>query len=277
MMENIQAILDKAEVLPVSPSLLPKLLPQLADVNGDFDEVVNTISFEQTLTARLLQICNSAFFGQEEPVETVTEAVNRVGYQSVYLLVAKINGSNSFIQPAASSVDSAALWKHSVITAFNASFVAESAGLDGNLLLTAGLMHDIGKVVIAQNLPMDKGIHFHQPATPDSLVAEAAAFGCNHAELGASLLEKWNLPPLLVNSVRYHHHPQNAGDHARPAACVAIGNAIAHSELHPKIIEQAPFTSGMEILGLPTDNLKRWQRKFDDSSELINSMSQLLG
>ena len=77
-MEEIQAILAKVEVLPTSPTMLPKLLPYLGDVNANFEDVVEIISLEQTLTAKLLQICNSAFFGQEEPVSTVAEAVNRV-------------------------------------------------------------------------------------------------------------------------------------------------------------------------------------------------------
>ena len=152
-MEKIRLLLDKVEVLPLSPSLLPKLLPALSDVDTNFDEVVRVISMDQSLTAKLLQICNSAFFGQTEPVSTVAEAVNRVGYQSVYLLVATINGSNCFPCPSPKGIDTGKLWRHSITTAFNAKFVAESAGLDGNLLFTAGLLHDIGKMVMAQAQP----------------------------------------------------------------------------------------------------------------------------
>ncbi|MEY4917506.1 MAG: hypothetical protein RL616_1419, partial [Verrucomicrobiota bacterium] len=149
-MEKIQAILNKVDVLPPSPSLLPKLLPYLGDVNANFDEVVKLISFDQALTAKLLQICNSAFFGQDEPIASVNEAVNRVGYQAVYLLTAMINGSSSFPGSAVGGLDPGKLWKHSVATAFNTKFVAESVALDGNLLLTAGLMHDIGKQILTQ-------------------------------------------------------------------------------------------------------------------------------
>ena len=274
-MEKIRAILDKADVLPPSPSLLPKLLPYLGDVNANFDEVVKLIAMDQTLTAKLLQICNSAFFGQDEPVSTVSEAVNRVGYQSVYLLTAMISGSNSFPVTSPGSVDPARLWKHTVATAFNTKFVAESAWLDGNLLLTAGLMHDIGKLILAQvNSPMN-GHSFNLPSGAGALAAELAAFDCNHAEVGAVLLEKWNLPQALVACVRHHHHPSGAGEFQKYAACVAVGNMVAHSPGHPQITGSAEFTGAMAILQFDGSHLKRWQEQFHESRDLIAGMSKL--
>jgi len=99
-MDKIRDLLDKVEVLPLSPALLAKLLPKLSDVDTNFDEVVEIIAYDPALTSKLLQICNSAFFGTDSDVSTVAEAVNRVGYQSVYLLVAMINGSNCFPTPS---------------------------------------------------------------------------------------------------------------------------------------------------------------------------------
>jgi putative nucleotidyltransferase with HDIG domain len=274
-MEQVRNILEKFEVLPLSPSLLPRLLPCLSDVNANFDEVVGIISLEQTLTAKLLQICNSAFFGQEETVSTVAEAVNRVGYQSVYLLVAMINGSSSFTSPSPKGIDSGKLWRHSVATAFNAKFAAESAGLDANLLFTAGLMHDIGKLVLAQANLQKNGAVFHQPTDAVTLETELLSFGCNHAEVGAGLLEKWRLPLQLSYSVRHHHHPQAAGRYEKLAACVALGDLVTHSAEHPKVIESAEFTGAMSILKLDASHLKRWHRQFDESGDLIAGMSKL--
>jgi HD-like signal output (HDOD) protein len=70
-MEKIRKFLDKVEVLPLSPALLPKLLPKLSDVDTNFDEVVEIIAFDPALTSKLLQICNSAYFGQESEVNSV--------------------------------------------------------------------------------------------------------------------------------------------------------------------------------------------------------------
>jgi putative nucleotidyltransferase with HDIG domain len=274
-MENIRNILDKVDVLPLSPSLLPKLLPQLSDVNANFDEVVRIISLEQTLTAKLLQICNSAFFGQTEPVSTVADAVNRVGYQPIYLLAAMINGRNCFPSPSPKGIDAEKLWQHSVATAFNTKFAAESAGLDADLLLTAGLLHDIGKVVLAQANPQKGGAAFNSPSNATTLEWEHMTFGCTHAEVGASLLEKWKLPPDLIYGVRYHHDPHGAGRNEKIAACVTVGNIIAHSEDHPKLTDTPEFTTAMSILRLDGSHVKHWQQQFADAHVLIAGMSRL--
>ncbi|MDR3460418.1 MAG: HDOD domain-containing protein [Verrucomicrobiae bacterium] len=274
-MENIRAILERVEVLPMSPSLLPRLLPYLSDVNANFEEVVGLISIEQTLTAKLLQICNSAFFGQDEPVSSVTEAVNRVGYQSIYLLTAMINGSNCFPQQTLGGMNSGKLWKHSVATAFNSKFTAESAGQDTNLLFTAGLMHDIGKIVLAQVAPQKNLNFFHRATTAETLEEEQLQFGCNHAVVGATLVEKWNLPPAIVACIRHHHDPQNAEAFQKIAACVTIGNSLTHSLDHPEITRSPDFLAAMTLLRLDAGHLKRLHRQFTDSSELIDAMSKL--
>ncbi len=274
-MEKIQAILKRAESLPPSPSLLPKLLPYLGDVNANFDEVVKLIALDPALTARLLQICNSAFFGQDEPIATVNDAVNRVGYQSVYLLTAMINGSDSFPAAATGSVDAGRLWKHSVVTAFNTKFAAEDAGLDTNLLFTAGLLHDLGKQILTQISTPLNGFNFHLPSSSATLTAELAAYDCNHAEAGACLLEQWNLPAPLVASVRHHHQPESAGEFKNLAACVAIGNFLAHSLEHPTLPESPEFTAAMARLEFDASHVKHWRQQFAESRDLIAGMSKL--
>ena len=278
-MEKIRMLLRKVEVLSPSPAVLVKLLPSLNDVDADFDEVVRLISMEQSLTAKLLQISNSSFFGQPEPVATVAEAVNRVGYQSVYLLVAMISGKNCFPTPSPRGIDSGKLWQHSLATAFNAKFVAESAGQDGNLLFTAGLLHDIGKLVMVQSqLPMPLqviGNAFHQPTNAAAIEREIMLFGFTHSEAGASLLEKWNLPASLVASVRHHHDPLAAHDFAPIAASVSLGNQISHLEHHPRLTESPEFKNALSQLGLDGSELEHWRKRFHDSRDLIESMNKL--
>ena len=165
-MDIIRKHLDKVDVLPLSPALLPKLLPKLSDVDTNFDEVVEIIALDPSLTSKLLQICNSAYFGQESEVNSVAEAVSRVGYQSVYLLVAMINGSGCFPHPAPVGVDAVKLWRHSVLTAFHAKFLGESIDADGALLFTAGLLHDLGKVILAQEQLPAAADFISAPPTP---------------------------------------------------------------------------------------------------------------
>lgn len=273
-MDNIRNYLDKVEVLPLSPTLLPKLLPKLSDVDTNFDEVVEIIAFDPALTSKLLHICNSAYFGQEFEVNSVAEAVSRVGYQAVYLLVAMINGSACFPSPSPAGVDAAKLWRHSVLTAFNAKFVAESAGADGNLLFTAGLLHDLGKIILGQE-PSPATDLFRGPSDAASLLRENELFGCTHAQVGAALLERWKLPAQIVIAVRQHHEPKPAQGFDRIAACVQLGNFIAHSEDRPQVLELPEFKEALEMLDLSVDNLKRWSERLRDHQSLLSGMSRL--
>lgn len=276
-MDKIRKLLDTVEVLPLSPTLLPKLLPKLSDVDTNFDEVVEIIAYDPALTAKLLQICNSAFFGQESEVSTVAEAVSLVGYQSVYLLVAMINGSDCFPMPPPAGVDAPRLWRHSITAAFNTKFVAESAGMDGNLLFTAGLLHDLGKVILGQVQPQPQlAVNlFLNPSDAASLAQEEAVFGCTHAEVGAALLERWKLPLQLAVGVRYHHDPKAAAGFERTAACVSLGNLVSHSQEHPKIIESPGFKDALSWLDLSTDHLERWNERLRDHQGIVSGMSRL--
>jgi len=273
-MEPIAKLLAKVEVLPLSPTLLPKLLPKLSDVDTNFDEVVEIIAYDPSLTAKLLQICNSAFFGLETEVSSVAEAVSQVGYQSVYLLVAMINGSGCFPSPSPAGVDAAKLWRHSVTTAFNSKFVAESAGEDGSQMFTAGLLHDLGKVILGQNQPAAAGL-FRGPTDAASLEQEKAAFGFTHSEVGAALLERWKLPAELALAVRGHHNPKTAGSGARISACVALGNLVSHSDERPAILERPEFKEWLALLDLSPDHLKRWNERLRDHQSLVTGMSRL--
>jgi putative nucleotidyltransferase with HDIG domain len=205
----------------------------------------------------------------------VSEAVTRVGYQSVYLLVAMINGSNCFPMPSPAGVDAPKLWQHSLASAFNTKFVAESAGLDGNLLFTAGLLHDIGKVVLGQANPQAMAGLFRAPSDAASLGQEQNVFGCDHAEVGAMLMERWKLPAQLVVGVRHHHDPKSAEGFERIAACVSLGNLFSHGQLHPQILQGAEFKALLERLELSEDNLKRWGERLRDHQGLVSGMSRL--
>ncbi len=276
-MKEVQKLFSKIEFLPPSPSLLPKLLPALADVNANFDQVVNMIELDPALTAKLLQICNSAFFGAGNPVSDVRQAVNQAGYQAVYLLVAMLNGNECFQSPEVPGLNSKHLWRHCVTTAYGTKAVAESVDLEGGLLFTAGLLHDIGKVVLARARGTEYGlllIRAAQAHTP-SYQAEMAAFGYTHADVGGTLLERWALPAPLVAGVRYHHQPGAApGDTGRIAACVALGNFLAHANERSAVLEDPDFKSALTLLGLDGSEVENWQKSMIKHQQIIDTMTK---
>src|SRR6058998_3843257 len=114
-MDRIEELLDGIDTLPLSPTPLPQLFRALTDTDSDLSQVVDLISFDPALTAKLLKTCNSAFFGRAEPANDVAEAVQRLGFQTVYRLVATVKGAQ-VLRPSqnSSGVDANDLWSHSV-------------------------------------------------------------------------------------------------------------------------------------------------------------------
>ena len=279
-MDKIDQLLEGVEKLPPAPKLLPQLMQALSDMDCDMGSVVDMITFDPALTARLLQMCNSAYFGLARRVESVSEAVSRLGFHEVYHVVAIMSGEK-FLRPAHSiGLDPERLWKHAVITAFAARFVARGIRADADMLFTAGLLHDIGKVPMAEALKGDYSelvtdLTLHGRA----LVAlEDATFDLNHAKVAGRLLEQWKFSPEFIASVRFHHDCTAAGDHAQLAACVEVADALAHSleDLQPgEEPQEVIIPEALAVLGLSVKNLAAHQEAILQSWESVEKMCHL--
>jgi putative nucleotidyltransferase with HDIG domain len=266
-MDTISKLIEKIDTLPASPALLPRLARALNDINNtDVHEIVDIIVFDSALTAKLLQISNSAFFGNRAPITSVGEAISQIGYETVFLLASAISGSNVLKAAPGTGLDAVLLWKHSVTTAFGAQHVAQAAEMDGNLAFTPGLLHDLGKVVFAETYGKNYTLMFDASKRGHvSLVEwEMENYGCNHADVGATLLESWKLPKSLVAGVKHHHHPAAAGEDARLAACICLGNALSRTLEKEKFeldTANPEIEPALKIVNLTADDLgKQWDR-----------------
>jgi putative nucleotidyltransferase with HDIG domain len=261
-MDKVEQLAAKFDTLPASPALLPRLARLLEDINTtDIYEIVDVVMYDSALTAKLLQIANSAYFGNHVKISNVGEAINLLGYDVVFMLAAAISGQGCIRATPGTGLDSVLLWKHSVTTAFGAQYVARAAGLDGNLAFTAGLLHDLGKVVFAETYGKNYASMFDPTKRGDiSLVEwESEHYGCNHADVGATLLENWKLPESVVGGVKFHHHPSDAGENAPLAASVCLGNALSHFLEKPVFgldPDKPEIEMALVIVNLTTDDLK---------------------
>ena len=229
--------MDKAEYyigqvthLPPAPTLLVELLGLFRDPDRDIDRVVELLSHDPSLTAEILKRCNGAFFGRA-PASDMFEAVSRIGFYEVYCMVVGMFGAKTKAMPGVrDAIDSAALWKHTVVTAVAASTLATETNHPQGTAFTAGLLHDIGKLVLASvegelygsllNGASKSGMPFH--------LAEQKAFGTDHAEIGGLLLERWKLPPEVHRAVRFHHDPVAAGADSHMAVIIHLADWMAH-------------------------------------------------
>lgn len=263
-MNNIDELLGSFDFLPPAPQVLPQLLSALAEPDTDLSHVVDLIAFDPGLTAKLLQTCNSAFFARSRPVDDVAEAVNRLGFQSVYRTVAVVAGAHCLRPAQTSGIDLEQLWRHSVITAFAAQFVAEDIQAESGMMFTAGLLHDLGKVVLA--------------------AAEArgrlAAGHCTedfHADIGARLLHRWKFSAPLSLSVRFHHQPSGAGQHLKLAACIALANELAHHHDQPQTTDASlnGYENPLSILELNAPDLDRYRGRLEENVQFVETMCRI--
>jgi putative nucleotidyltransferase with HDIG domain len=274
-MEELDAYIDQVKKLPAAPRTLAKLLMLLGDPDIDATQVVSLITHEPALTTNVLQRCNAAFFSNGSPVGTVGEAVTRLGFNHIFRIVAVVVGAQAFSGSQKSyGFEFGELWRHSVAAALATQKIAESKGDDGNLAFTAGLLHDIGKNVLAEALEDHYSALVEQTeASQQSLLeVEKNLLHVQHAEVGGRLLERWNFPPELATAVTYHHFPGEAKNHHRWAAYAYLGNMIAHFMSYSFGHQAFAFrgrTEALELAEIKPEDLPRYMMATFESIQTV--------
>ncbi len=260
-MQKIDAILDKVTKLPPAPKILPKLLKLLSDPDAGSHEIVRLLMVEPALTAQLLRLCNSTVFAGGQKVDDLEEAVVRLGFREVYQLVSAVCCAGMVTPPQKGyGIDRGELWTHSLVAAIAAGVVGDTSDVDPNVAFTAGLLHDLGKIVLSESLTDQYALILDEIENKklSFLEAERDLLGVQHAEVGGRLLQRWEFSEQLVAGVWHHHDPLAAEGHKVLASVVYLGNAIAHflghsSGYHPLALRGQ--SSALEILHITSSGL----------------------
>ncbi len=280
-MDAISELLNRVEILPASPALLPKLAKVLDNISeANIHEIVDVILFDSALTAKLLQISNSAYFSPPQPITNVGDAISQIGYDTIYLLAAAINGEGCLRTAPGTGLDAVLLWKHSVLTAFGAQNLAKAAGLNNHLAFTAGLLHDLGKVVFVRAHGRNYAAYLDPVKRGAQTLVEweKATYGCDHAEVGAALLERWKLPASLAAAVKYHHQPAAAGGDAPLAACICLGNTLSRTLHQPAFRlddSDSNTQQAMQAIQLTTQDLAEQWNRIHQNWEFVQNVCDL--
>jgi putative nucleotidyltransferase with HDIG domain len=265
-MDKADQYIEKVSDLPPAPTIAVELLGLFSDPDHDIDRVVELISLDPALTVALLKRCNSAVFSGSEAATDMFEAVTRLGLYEVQCVVAALVGARAMsLGKAGGSMDAGDLWRHSVVTAVAAAILAKRQGEAEATAFTAGLLHDIGKLVFATvESPTYADLVGQAGASGPRLAeAEQMAFGVSHASVGARLLTRWGVPENVAGATLHHHGSHNFKEPiAQLAATVSLASDLAH---------QLASQNGSkpDLLSSRTDALMLFKLTADDVPALI--------
>jgi len=258
-MFDLNALMARAhELAPLPPSTVT-LVEMSANPDCHLDDIADLVEFDQALTIRLLRAANSAFSASAVPVVTVREAVARMGTQQV-LDLAIAAGVRSFLQARvpAYGLDEGALWRHSVAAAVSAESVNKFCGVPvPRESFTAGLLHDVGKLVMGRYLGPEILESIRRAQEVDHLepmAAERKLLNVHHGELGGLIAQHWRLPSRIVQGITHHHTPEEGRDVICDVTYLA--NLVAkrvEAGLVGKTVDTSVNPSVIQRLKLPED------------------------
>ncbi len=232
--DSLKRVISQMDSLPSLPTLYAEIMNELQSPKGSLDKVGQIISKDLGMTAKILHLVNSAFFGIPRQISSPEQAVSLLGLDTIKALVLTVGVFSKFDKAKLPGFSIKQLWTHSINTGANAREIAKAENVDkisiGNAFM-AGLLHDIGKLVLATALGDDfKRIIFlaREQDTP-FCEAEQNIIGITHAEVGAYLLSIWGLSNAIVEAVAFHHRPHGSpGEEFNAMAAVHFADALEH-------------------------------------------------
>ena len=203
-------ILKSIENLPAFPATVQKVSGLLGDPDYSISELVGVIEYDQAITANILRMCNSAYFGVRYKISTVREAVAYLGRENLVRVVSAAGISRYYNEVNGYYQEATRLWEHSVGVAIMSLILSKRIyNRADSSLFTIGLLHDVGKVVLGEFV-LDSFQQIMDLVTNHQysfLEAEEEVIGINHAEVGAKIALLWNFPQELQDAIFYHHRP----------------------------------------------------------------------
>lgn len=258
---------------------------QLADnPDSTVEQMGKIIAQDPALAVQLLKMANSPFYGLSREVETISRAVTVLGTNQIRDMVLSAAASHAFDGLPNELISVRDFWHHSLFCGILAKILTrESTKLDGDTIFIAGLLHDVGQLIMFNRMPeasheaillaMD-GMEDHDLEMHE---AERRIFGFDHSQVGAELIKNWHLSPMLQETIACHHEPGNAKQYPVEAALVHIANAVAvmaefdstnEDEIELPHIEE----SSWQVTGLSRDVLPKLMREAQDEIKEIESI-----
>jgi putative nucleotidyltransferase with HDIG domain len=228
--EAIKSRLSWSEDLPTLPTIAMQVFQITSNPDFSASALSNLIMNDPALTAKILKTVNSPFYGIQQEVGSVKQAVVLLGSDEIVDMAFGMAASEVFdIESYPGVINPKALWQHSLCTALISQYLCKQTKELNNMgAFTAGLLHDVGKIFFVKNFPeLYQKIHTTQEQHSLPLYdLEEDTLGANHAAVGGYLVSKWNLPQSLIQATGFHHQPASAPKFPQFAALIGLADYI---------------------------------------------------
>lgn len=222
-------VLREVRQLPSLSVVVLEILDSFRNEGMQIPELVRKISRDQALAARVLRVANSAFYGFPSRIASISEAVVVLGFHTVRSLALAAGIIHQFPPGEGKAMDRLAFWQHAVGVGVCARVIANALGRQPEEAFTAGLLHDIGRLMLDAHFHDDFGqvLGYLEEQDCSLLAAERAVLGIDHAAIGYEVARQWKFPGPIQAAIRDHHQPD--GSPAPLTDVVHFANALAHA------------------------------------------------
>ena len=234
--DSIKKIVSQIESLPSLPSIYTEIMAEMQSDDPSIKNVGAIIGRDVSMAAKILQVVNSVFFGLPQKIGNPQQAVMLLGLENIKSLVLSVKIFSEFSQKKYTWFNLDAIFNHSISVSSHAKAIVKREKMDQDLVnysLMAGLLHDLGKLILATNFNETYRQVLAETQNSDHRLweLERETFGTSHAEIGAYLMGLWNIENPIIEAIAFHHCPsRSVSSQMGLLAAVHVANALAHEE-----------------------------------------------
>jgi putative nucleotidyltransferase with HDIG domain len=227
---SLEDVVSKLQDLPSLPAVVMELLTSIDQENVDISVLAKKVSHDQALTAKTLRLANASVYGLQVKVTTIQQAITFLGFQTTRNIITAAAVTGCFAEGQCAGFNDKAFWRHSIATAACARVLARRMRFNQDYAFTAGLLHDIGRLVLVSTYPARyaEAIAYRAANDVDMHDAERAVLGVDHVMAGVALAEHWNFSDTMRLAIAHHHSPELPGA-GFLATIIHVANAIVHA------------------------------------------------
>ncbi len=277
--QTISNLKENIKNIPSLPEIITKSIELMQDKNTSAATLSKIISNDVGLTARVLKLVNSAYYGFPKQISTIQQAITILGFTTIKGIILSASIYKMFSsEGAGSEFNYKQFWKHSLLVAFASKLIGKySKDLVSSDIFSAAFLHDIGKIILAQ---YDRDNYTNvciqnELSEFDYLKEEEKYCGINHCELGNIVAYSWNLPEVFCDVITYHHNPEKSINFKNECMAVYLANYITNNVMsNNSLTIDKIMLDILEKLNISVDNINIILEKLDEILASFNNIDE---